>query len=263
MRSLRQNREQLESRVHEANDNLRDRVQRVNERVNEEVEQVRKGLHRRPLGGGGQWDYEQNRNAHQKVAAWSKGWLTLANGASVTGAGMTAYGLWQGFVKHNWPAATALMGTGRGLDLGDGAIAQVTETCSDKGAAIDAGFDKLLTVGFLALATKSGDMPVVETAVHGFQQARIFRDSYLIKNTGGEPNPSPEGKMGMAALWLRAGGIVLSHTLHDLGHETSAAVINRASQVASVTAIYYNQQASEGYNADRLALQANIGSPSQ
>ncbi len=251
MRSFRENKDHLEERAQEASGRLR-------ERLSDEVEQVREGLHRRPLAGGGQWDHlepGQKPNRHQQIAAATHGFASLANLATVSGAALTTKGMFEAY-HGRYVRATVYMGIGRCLDLADGKIAQKTQTLSDKGAALDAGFDKALAAGFLGMAVATGDMPVAEAAAHGLQQARIFRESVVIKNNGGEPNPSIEGKRGMAALWLRAGGIVLTHALEESHHPTAATVIDKLSHTAGVTALYYNQQAIEGYTSERIAAQA-------
>lgn len=249
MKSLRENKEQIEARVHHDFDKLRDRA-------SEEAAQIKKSMHRRPLGGGGEWDRvePQKQNIHQRIASKTNGWLTAANVVTTAGAAITAAGMTD-WLRGNNKRGTVLMGLGRGLDLLDGVIAQRTGTTSDKGAALDAGFDKLLAASFLGGAVKTGDMPIAEATAHGLQQARIFRESVLIKNAGGEPNPSEYGKRGMAALWLRAGGIVLSNSLEDAGHEQGARIIHRASQALGITALYLNQQAVEGYTAERQTAQ--------
>ena len=239
MRSFRQNRDRLEARARE------------------EVEAVRKGMHRRPLGGGGQWEETLGElNPHQKVAAATRGWLTAANVVSVAGAGLTAYGMHQAFNKGNFKRGTLFMGLGRIGDLIDGGIAAKTETCSDKGAAIDAGLDKILSGAFLFIGAKSGRLPVAEAVSHAAQQVMIFRESYLIKNAGGDPNPGKYGKYGMGALWLRAGGVVAAPTAEEFGYHTTSRALSTASHVASLTALYLNQQAYETYHAERLALQS-------
>lgn len=249
MKSLRENKEHIEARVHHDFDKLRDRA-------SEEAQQIKKSMHRRPLGGGGEWDRvdPKDHNIHQRIAAKTNGWLTAANLVTTTGAALTAAGMAEWFRGKN-KRGTVLMGIGRGLDLLDGAIAQRTGTISDKGAALDAGSDKLLATAFIGLAAQNGDMPVAEAAAHGLQQTRIFRESLLIKNAGGEPNPSEYGKRGMAALWLRAGGIVLGKTLEDAGHERGAVFVHRASQALGITALYLNQQAIEGYTTERITAQ--------
>lgn len=246
----------LRERVNEVND-------RVSDRVNEELHAVRDALHRRP-DKGGDWDAvaPADRNIHQRIAARTWGIATVANLVTATGVLLTLSGM-RDYERGNYKKATIKMGFGRGLDMVDGALATKLGTRSATGALFDAGGDKALAAVFIVKAVKNGDMPPAEAVVHGLQQARISRESLLIKNAGGEPNPSKEGKHGMAALWLRAGGIVLSGAFRKAEHEDAALVTDALSLGAQFGAMHLNHTAGLAYNADRRALEAAKASQSK
>jgi phosphatidylglycerophosphate synthase len=255
MRSLRQNREQIAERAHDAGDQLRETKDRLKGQATVQIKELKAGLHRRPSGGGGQWKHQDpdTWNAHQKIANRTKGYVTLANGVSLAGAALTAYGVHKA-ANQEYAKATIFMGIGRFCDLMDGKIAEKTGTMSDTGAGVDAGLDKLLAAFALYTFVKSGHISRTEALLHSAQQTAIFAESALIQYGQGEPNPGESGKRGMAALWLRVGGVVLENALSSRDHQAAAAYVGFASEVASVTALHENQTALNEYHEDRIEL---------
>lgn len=260
--NLRRNiKHKVVDRAHEVGDRVTDRTQ-------QEKQAALDALHRRP-DKGGEWDTvaPEDRNIHQRLAARTLGVVTLANTATLVGAGLSASAIID-YQRGDYKKAAGKMFVGRVLDLADGYIATKTGTRSPVGAALDAGCDKALSVAFVAVSTAKKDMRPVEAATHLIQQSQIFYENVHIKNAGGEPNPSREGKYGMATLSLRAGGILVYRALHaaaeteqspQRAHQLTivANVLETTSEFASGAAVHFNNQARDAYRQDRIALESN------
>lgn len=261
--NLRRNiKHKVVDRAHEVSD-------RVSDRTQQEKQAALDALHRRPEKGG-EWDTvaPEDRNIHQRIAAKTLGIVTLANTATLLGAGLSASAIVD--YKHgNYKKAAGKMFVGRMLDLADGYIATKTGTRSEIGAALDAGCDKGLSVAFVTVSTLKRDMRLVESSTHLMQQGRIFYENVHIKNAGGEPNPTREGKYGMAALSLRAGGILVHKTFRSAAETAqspqrirqltlAADIIETASEFASGAAVYFNNEAGDTYREERVSYESQL-----
>lgn len=226
------------------------RQEQAQDIVRHPVKNARKALaHQRPDGVIGEWELIDRTkwSAHQRIAAKTLGVVTVANAVSLLGAGVTASGI-RDYQQGRLARATAKMGVGRSLDLVDGLVAKKFGTRSVTGAGIDAGADKLLGAYFLTASARRGDLSPVEAGVHLTQQARIAYENFKIKQAGGEPNPSENGKHGQMFLWLRAGGTLLSQVLREQEATTAAHVVSAASEAAMFASVLTNEKAVHEYH---------------
>ncbi len=103
---------------------------------------------------------EEKRTPLQRVAAQTRGVITIGNATSCLGAGLTLLGLFWAFYVPGY-AGLILIGCGRLLDVLDGKIARRTKTSSPFGEGLDATVDKLTAVVALTLFLIHGNGPFV------------------------------------------------------------------------------------------------------
>ena len=195
--------------------------------------------HERPADKEGDWDVDDKSvklTPLQRVAKWSKGWLTAANIVSIGAAGLTAKGIVD--VAHGDAVRGVVeIGAGRVGDLVDGAVALWTKTRGKIGALVDSGLDKLRSgFGLYELTAVSHDIPVWMAVPIALQQGTIIALNKIIHNRGGSPTPNKAGKWGMAALWGYFGAIVSYQAMQALhwSHEEVASAIGYLSGLGAV-----------------------------
>jgi phosphatidylglycerophosphate synthase len=195
--------------------------------------------HERPADKEGDWDVDDESvklTPLQRVAKWSKGWLTAANIVSIGAAGLTAKGIVD--VAHGDAVRGVVeIGAGRVGDLVDGAVALWTKTRGKIGALVDSGLDKLLSgFGLYELTAVSHNIPLWMAAPIALQQGTIIALNKIIHNRGGSPTPNKAGKWGMAALWGYFGAVVFYQAMQALhwSHEEVASAIGYLSGLGAV-----------------------------
>jgi phosphatidylglycerophosphate synthase len=195
-----------------------------------------------------EWDSisPEKRNAHQRVAAWSHGWLTVANGLTLAGGALTAKGLYS-VHKGNYLRGAAEIAVGRGCDLLDGLAAERFGTRSKKGAALDAGVDKALGLAAGIVLTKAGVLSKEAATTMSIQQGQIVATNVAIEREGGEPNPSELGKRSTAIFWTSVLGRLVQKGLEETGHDDAAHMLGVAADAGESVSWEMGQESLQGY----------------
>ena len=148
-----------------------------------------------------------NRNAWQRLAMVSRGWLTPGNVFTLSGLFIVIIGLYWLMSAYYWLALYALI-VGRCFDLLDGWAAEVTGTKSPLGEILDAVSDKigtLLTLGAACLIPVAPWWLLLGLALPHLIIAAI---SYAANRRGRRLHPSRLGKISMAAAWIGLLGLI-------------------------------------------------------
>ena len=140
-------------------------------------------------------------NSWQQLAAITSGVITPANIVSLCGALAVVWGLAQ-ILEREFLTGLILIGSGRLVDAFDGAIAELTGTKSQVGAAVDAGLDKIVALLALGVLMVTAIIPlwlailivaqnVMNLIISWYSAAR---DTILL--------PSRAGKWSTTAYWI-------------------------------------------------------------
>lgn len=148
------------------------------------------------------------RNAWQRVAATTSGFVTPANAITVIGLLIVLFGLQQLLAGEYWVAAGALV-VGRLLDIVDGVVADKTGTKGPLGELMDAGADKIGT--FITVVALAVDHTAAYwlLAVVVMPQIIIALIVSYITARKQRFHPSRIGKLSMAVAWFGLVGFVV------------------------------------------------------
>jgi phosphatidylglycerophosphate synthase len=212
--------------------------------------------HQRPEGVLGEWELvpEDERNVHQRVAAATGGWLSVANVVSVAGGVIAAKGIVD-FARGRRMLGVAEVGVGRVLDLADGAVSKRLGTRSKPGAFTDAGVDKVLAgVAMVTLPMTERTISPLYAAATTVEQARIAWINTQIKRAGGEPTPNGSGKAGAAATWAAVVTRMVESILKEKGRKGSARVVGAVALAAEAVSLALSEQAIAGYRQQEKSV---------
>lgn len=207
--------------------------------------------HERPLGYEGDWSLvaPERRTRLQRIAAKTKGWLTVANLVSVAGAGLTLKGL-HDYTQGHSVTAVAEVGAGRILDLVDGAVATWTKTRGLAGAFVDSGIDKVLAVIGLSTLTLTGDLDPRITVPAVLLQAWITKKNKDIHDLGGNPTPNRLGKYAMAGLSLYYAAPIAAAAAENIGLSHAETVLQIGGGVIGLASVALSAIAAYQYHND-------------
>lgn len=157
-------------------------------------------MHR--AGKRGEWEAlaPAERNAWQRLAARTNGFVTPANAVSVAGIVLVLIGL-DVVADGNFWHGIMLLAIGRFADLIDGAIAEATHTKGPKGEALDAGLDKVAAVAALLLLATHGQLPWPPAALIALESIVIAAITSVGLRRGVTVHPSAYGKLATFAAW--------------------------------------------------------------
>ncbi len=153
-------------------------------------------------GKEGQWEAvaPEDRNAYQKIAAKTHGIVTPANTVSLVGAGLVASGL-KDVATGKTAKGIVKISVGRGADLGDGRVAEKTQTKGPIGEALDVVIDKTEMAAVLPVFVHKNILPQPAAGVIAAQNAANTAFSAIAKRRGITLHPSREGKMATFGQW--------------------------------------------------------------
>jgi len=158
-------------------------------------------LHR--IGRVSDWEKipHTQRNYWQRIAAATHGVVTPANGVSVAGILLAAWGL-ACIGQHRLGPGLLLLGAGRLADIVDGYVADGTGTKSWIGEGVDATFDKLVAAGALVVFGMAHIMPWWLIALFAAQQLATVAISLSAVIKHATVHPSLTGKIVTAGQWV-------------------------------------------------------------
>jgi phosphatidylglycerophosphate synthase len=206
--------------------------------------------HERPLGYEGDWSLvaPEKRTRLQRIAAKTKGWLTVGNLVSLAGAGLTVKGIYD-YTQGHAVAAIVEVGAGRTLDLVDGAVATWTKTRGLAGAFVDSGIDKALAVIGLSTLTLTGDLDPRITVPAVFLQAWITKKNKDIHDLGGNPTPKKLGKYAMAGLSLYYASPIAAAAAENVGIPQAETIL-QVGGIIGITSVVLSAIAAYQYHND-------------
>ena len=140
------------------------------------------------------------RSILQKVAASTKGFVTLGNLISLIGIGLVFLGCILIIAEQYWLGG-ALIVIGRLLDLADGYVADKTKTKGPVGEVVDASFDKFGTIAALITLFVADIVAWPLLIALLVPQLIISLISFYRKAHQQTIHPSLVGKLSMAAVW--------------------------------------------------------------
>lgn len=211
--------------------------------------------HERPLGYEGDWSLvpPEKRTRLQRIAAKTKGWLTLGNIVSVAGATLTIKGLYDYTQGHALAAVTEI-GVGRIFDLIDGATAKFTNTRGEAGALVDSALDKVLAgIGIVAL-TLTGDLPPVVSITALAAQGYIAKANKDIHDLGGSPTPTRLGKYAMAGLSVFYASPIAATAAEGLDMPQLEAAFHNGGIAIGITGVVLSSIAAYQYHQEAKGL---------
>jgi phosphatidylglycerophosphate synthase len=141
------------------------------------------------------------RTAWQRVAAATRGIVTIGNCFSLLGLLSVPLGLWVAVTDRPAIGALVLM-LGRGCDLLDGWLADLTHTKSPLGETIDASFDKVSVVATVVGLVATGLVPLAYALLLLAPQLVMAVLAFVVYVRGSRLHPSRAGKLSMALLWF-------------------------------------------------------------
>ena len=136
----------------------------------------------------------------QKIAAGTKGIVTLGNIISLIGIGLVLLGCICIVAEQYWLGG-ALIVFGRLLDLADGYVADKTKTKGPVGELVDASFDKFGTIAALITLFVADIVAWPLLIALLVPQLIISLISFYRKAHRQPIHPSLFGKLSMAAVW--------------------------------------------------------------
>lgn len=148
------------------------------------------------------------RTSWQRVAAATRGVVTIGNGMTLLGFGLVVYGLVL-IMQHHYLMAAVLLVVGRSCDLADGWLADITATKSPLGELLDAAVDKIgtvATIGILALTSLAAWWVLLALLL---PHVIITILAAIARRRSVRLQPSRLGKLSMAAAWVGLVGLVL------------------------------------------------------
>jgi phosphatidylglycerophosphate synthase len=186
------------------------------------------------------------RNVLQKVAAATRGVVTLGNVATVTGGAFVAAGL---IDVHNGRTKKGVrkIAVGRLFDIGDGILADWSKTKSPLGEALDASVDKAAMLGIVLVFCKK-DIISKQTAAHVL--AQNFTNvciTAVAQQSDVELHPSVFGKRTMALQGALLGFSGLAQAAFDEGNEERSWQLNTCANICELGAAVTGIATSAGY----------------
>ena len=171
---------------------------------------------------------ESDWNEWQIRADATNGWDTPGNRESAKGFAATAVGL-ACLTNSNvyvQGVGIGMVGYGRYKDITDGRVAHETGTKSPKGEAIDAGIDKVVTAGAIAVSVNTESISVPELSLIGIQQGANIILAGIAKKRGREIHPGRGGKVGMFGIWAGFGLHFVGSTLKNSGFNQPGEILS-------------------------------------
>ncbi len=207
-----------------------------------------------------QWEQvpPKYRNHWQRRAAETKGLDTPGNRLSTSGLLLVLAGLRE--LKKDRPMrATALVFTGRLLDLMDGTAAERTETKSPLGKRIDATADKLAMLAALSLDPRRGVL--VEKGVLPKSAATLLYAHHALngifsplaeRKKGQNYSPSSLGKKSSFVQWASIGVGLIAVSAKAHGAEKAGAKFKKIENLGLGLGLAMGILATMGYANDAL-----------
>ena len=183
-------------------------------------------------------------NFWQLLAAKTSGVITPGNIVTIVGLVLVIAGFIALVRQDYWLALTLVM-VGRGLDLVDGWLAELTQTKSPLGEIMDATVDKLETIGVIIVLAVTEIAPRWVLAALAVPHVMIAIISILVRIQGKGLHPSRVGKVSMALLWLAVGGFIVLSIFN-------VATVGAAAYVAMWLAVSLGLYALAGYAREAL-----------
>jgi len=176
---------------------------------------------------------KEDWNEWQIRADATNGWDTPGNRESAKGFVATAVGLTCLTSSNVYVQAVSIgmIGYGRYKDITDGRVAHETGTKSPKGEAIDAGIDKVVTAGAVAVSVTTESVPIPELSLIGVQQGANIILAGIAKKRGREIHPGRGGKVGMFGIWLGFGLHFIGNTLKNSGLDQVGDILNYSGSI--------------------------------
>ena len=213
----------------------------------------------RPAGVLGEWRNKspEEWNVFQRLAETTNGWATPANVVTVLGFVATVYGGVE-YARGNHAKGIAYIAAGRILgDALDGPIARITGTRGEKGAAMDAIGDKVLTF-LAAIALPALKVVTPEYAIEaGVRQAAIASGNIAIQKMGGEPNPTESGKDAMRYIWEAFAAGAVTQMLEQRGYSMSAFATRQVGKHVQRQSLALMDKAIAETQAQRTVMEAS------
>jgi phosphatidylglycerophosphate synthase len=178
-------------------------------------------------------------NEWQIRAAETNGWDTPGNRESLKGFTATTIGFMCLMNSNPYAqmAGIGLVGYGRYKDITDGKRAHETGTKSPKGEAIDAGIDKVLTAGAIAVAVTTEAVPIPQLSIIGIQQGANIVLAGIAKKRGRDIHPGRGGKLGMFGIWLGLGSNFIGNLLKNSGFDYAGDIMNTIGTICTYTGV--------------------------
>lgn len=185
-----------------------------------------------------QWEQipESKRNKHQKLAARTNGWATIANGVSLAGAVLTVKGAYD-FSKGKKIQGAAEVVAGRTLDIADGWISAQFKTMGPRGEAVDAGLDKIQMALALVIFSRSGIVPKDELIKMGVQNGLNVIATGIAKTRGTEVHPDEFGKKATFGQWAGIVGHAAADYLSEYRPEAAITLETISSHIVDAATI--------------------------
>lgn len=178
----------------------------------------------------------QDRNAWQRVAAETRGIVTLGNALTLLGTLVTINGIHD--VRTGKKAQGALkIVTGAVLDRADGTGADMTGTKSPLGEAVDAGADKVLIAYALGTLAADEHMPRGSALAIGAQNTATTAIAVMAKWCGRTIHPGWPGKWGIGIQKVVPAIHALESLAEDQGWYRTARVLGGTATAATVVSV--------------------------
>jgi cardiolipin synthase len=149
------------------------------------------------------------RSILQRLAAGTKGFVTLGNLISLIGIGLVFLGCVLIVAEQYWLGGTLIV-IGRLLDLADGYVADKTKTKGPVGEVVDASFDKFGTIAALITLFVADIVAWPLLIALLVPQLIISLISFYRKAHRQTIHPSLVGKLSMAAVWTAIAAFLLA-----------------------------------------------------
>jgi phosphatidylglycerophosphate synthase len=148
------------------------------------------------------------RNHYQRLAAASHSIVTPGNLVTITGFALVLIGCWQLSYDRLWLGLSLIL-VGRGCDIIDGWLAELTGTKSPLGRTLDALIDKLGSLAALIALYAAQLVPNwLLISIFGLQFITSLL-SIAYQFSGNPRQPTREGKVGAAIYWIVVLGYIL------------------------------------------------------
>lgn len=177
------------------------------------------------------------RNGWQRVAAATKGILTIGNIFTIIGLVLVLFGLRE-IIDHHYYWGGVLLTVGRLCDLADGWFADLTNTKSPLGELLDAVVDKIGTVATIVALFIAMIAPWWALAAILLPHILIALVIALKRQKNIRVHPSPIGKLSMAAAWIGILGLIFIAGWQVTWPHPAVAVIDAVAAASVVTGFY-------------------------